>query len=161
MMTELSQVQSITQIVTYLYAILLGSLLCLCYDVLRAVRQVGAKNPFLIFFQDVGFFLFAAVLVFSFLMIRCQGVLRLYVFAGIIPGAIITRYAISRYFMGALVFSFGVFKKTIHRICFPVKWILTTVQSKSGRAFGFVYQKYKNIFKRKKKPLENGGTLDV
>ncbi len=161
MMTELSQVQSAEQILTFLYAVILGGVLCLVFDLFRLHRATTSVGSIVVFAEDLLFFIVSAVVVFCFFMIRCHGVLRLYVFAGIIPGFLVVRYTVSPWFLTVMIALINIIKRCLFFFLTPMIRITTFVFSKFQKSVAVILLKIKNIFKRKKKPLENGSMVDV
>jgi spore cortex biosynthesis protein YabQ len=161
MLTELSQVESTGQIFTFLFSLVLGISLSLTYDVFGCIRFLLGQKKWVTFVADVLFFLLAAVVFFCFLMIRCDGVFRIYALLGTALGFGVSRITVSRLFYSALVSItrwiqrlFGwIFRPFF--ICFgKTKSLFLTKTQKFGKTL-------KNIFKRKKKPLEKSHTVDV
>ena len=161
MMTEFSQVENLQQILTFLYAVLLGGGLCLCYDFLRLRRMTGHVSVIRVFLQDLFFSILSAIVVFCFLLIRCQGIIRVYVFAGMIPGFILVRCTVSRLFLRLSIEIVTVFCKVMRTLFSPFNIIANIVTSKVRRLISTLFCKIKNIFKTKKKTLENDSTVDV
>ncbi len=157
MLTPFSLVDSFHQTITFFLSLLLGGLICCGYDLLRG-RRVGRRpHPLALFFEDVLFCVVAAFLVFCFLLVRCQGQLRLFALMGMGAGWVLTRRFASPYLLRLFVFFFRLLRGLMAKI--------RRVEQKIGRKISQVlekiWQKGKNILKRKQKPLENHKSVDV
>lgn len=104
------EINSVEQILGFLYSAVLGGIFCLGYDVLRAVRAEALFSSICIFFQDIFFSLAAAVICFLFLLGITGGELRSFVFIGLTVGFITVRLTISKIF-------FIILKKAIKSLC--------------------------------------------
>ena len=157
MLTEFSIVNSPDQIITFLYAILLGGLLCVEYDWLRGWRRVFRPSAVSLFLQDLIYCASAAVVVFCFFLVRCDGQLRIYVLLAAGAG-----FGLVRTFLSAILL------RGVVAICKGLRWIrrkalppLYKIRDKSAVQIRRIMAKCKNILKRKKKPLENPQSVDV
>ncbi len=74
----------------------MGFLLGAYYDVFRILRCVLHPGTKRVFFQDMLFFLTAAPIVFLFTLAVADGVVRLYLFAGLVAGFFAYRYTVGR-----------------------------------------------------------------
>lgn len=114
------EINNFSQILSFLYSFILGSIYCIVYDVIRAARKGFRCSDFAVFLQDIIFWLLCAVTCFCFLLSVTYGEIRAYIIIGIIFGFIVFRLTVSRvlYFillriMRALNF---IFKKTNHAL---------------------------------------------
>lgn len=88
----------------FLQAVGIGAVLILCYDLLIAFRRVIAHHPVIVAAEDLLFWLAAALAVFSGLYCTNQGILRSFLFLGMILGALLCGSTISPLFIrGAAV----------------------------------------------------------
>lgn len=87
------------QALTFLMSLGLGAVLCLLYDVVRALHKTFIKGFLEVLVCDILFWCVAAFLTFCFLIIRCFGSVRVFVLVGELIGAVITRYTLSRLFL--------------------------------------------------------------
>jgi len=161
MLTQLPQVEPVDQVVTFAYAVIMGIALCLLYDLLRCFRLLKSCGNLRIFIQDMIYFSVSAGIVFCFLLIRCHGELRYYVLLGTLIGWLFFRFTVSRWVL-------AITTKVIRFI----GRIIVALFSPLNRFFAVIFQKIhlltrkaanyiKNIYKRKKKPLENDTAVDV
>jgi len=74
----------------------MGFLLGAYYDVFRILRCILRPGAVSVFWQDMLFFLTAAPLVFLFALAVADGVVRLYLFAGLVAGFFAYRYTVGR-----------------------------------------------------------------
>ena len=88
-------------------SVVFGIILCLVYDVFRALRKTVSHTITLTFFEDLLFSFLAAVTTFLFLLSTTNGEIRGYVLLGAVFGFILSRLTISRIFcfLLKLVFS--------------------------------------------------------
>lgn len=105
------EINSFSQITGSLFAILLGLVLSLVYDVIRALRKVGVKSFFAVFLGDIFFSFLSAVITFLFLLVFTNGAIRLYVIFFEALGFLLCRAVISKIFVKLLTAVFSFFKK--------------------------------------------------
>lgn len=74
----------------------MGFLLGAYYDVFRILRCILRPGAVRVFWQDMLYFLTAAPLVFLFALAVNDGVMRLYLFAGLVAGFFAYRYTVGR-----------------------------------------------------------------
>ena len=94
------------QVHTFLLSLVLGAVICLVYDFLRAMHLVFLKGFFEVLITDVLFWVFFSFVTFFYLLIYCKGVVRGYVICGIFLGFVAIRLTISRFIL--FVFRLGV-----------------------------------------------------
>lgn len=90
------------QIQTLGYALLVGVLLCLSYDLIRFFNKLTKPSTFVLALVDIIYWIYAAVVTFCFFMLFSKGVIRLYAYLGFFTGFFICRITISKLFMIAL-----------------------------------------------------------
>lgn len=74
----------------------MGFLLGAYYDIFRILRRVLHPGTVRVFFQDIVFFVTAALMTFLFALAVADGVLRVYLFVGLITGFFAYRYTVGR-----------------------------------------------------------------
>lgn len=84
------------QLLTVVYSICLGIILCVCYDVLRAFRRAMGSGAVAIFIGDIFYFIISAFAVFLFLLARTNGEIRGYVLVCALSGFVLCRVTLSR-----------------------------------------------------------------
>ena len=85
-MTPLPEVDNFAQITTFALAIGVGLALCLLYDLFRIFRLLWPPSRLLLFFEDVLYWVLSALVVFCFLLVRCDGSIRFFAVLGLILG---------------------------------------------------------------------------
>lgn len=91
------EISSNSQAFGTLVAMALGVALCICYDLVRAVRNYKRPKSIVVFLMDIFVFAFGAVTVFCFLQLFTNGQPRLYVFFFIGAGFLFCRVSVSYY----------------------------------------------------------------
>ena len=86
MSTGFENVESLTQIYTFLLSIALGAAVGVVYDMFRAFRRAIPCRKISVFFQDIVFWLIACFVFFCFLLIRCEGQIRFFALLGMFSG---------------------------------------------------------------------------
>lgn len=84
------------QLLTFFYALGLGLLLCVYYDVLRAFHKAGFNSAWGVFIGDIIYCITSAFITFLFLLARTNGEIRGYVLTSALIGFVITRLTLSR-----------------------------------------------------------------
>ena len=87
------------QLQTLGYAVMVGVLLCLSYDLLRFFNIIIKPSTALMVALDVVYWIYAAVVTFSFFMLFSKGVIRFYAFIGFAVGFCVCRITVSKLFM--------------------------------------------------------------
>jgi len=107
------------QTVGFLWSVAFGALLGLFYDVFRIVRVAVRAPSVVVFFQDVAFWFLAGLCTFIFIFAVNAGELRLFLFLGILAGAVVYYFT-----LGMLVMAFAravvSFVKRVLRLIFRV-----------------------------------------
>ncbi len=147
------------QVLTFFLSMLLGAVLCLVYDIMRAVRKFWLNKYWSVFITDIIYWIFSALITFIFLISRTNGEIRGYVFIGELLGFILCRITISRVFFYVMY-------------CFLKK--INTLKSRLNKAMTLFYIKFersmlcicnniirflKSIGKTIKKLLKKGNNL--
>ena len=118
----------------------MGFLLGAYYDVFRVWRCIKCANAWQVFWQDVLFFVTSAAAVFVFALAVTDGVLRVYLYVGLIAGFAAYRYTVGRAVVGAVTL-----------VCRVLSRMAARVRHRVGEAWAFVAKKVqKNIKKFKK-----------
>lgn len=85
------------QIVSFLYAVLVGFIWAFVFDILRAVRKSRRHSHLIIFIEDFLSCLLFTFITFILLMARCNGEVRGYMLCGEVIGFAIFRLILSRF----------------------------------------------------------------
>ena len=145
------EIHSSHQLLTFLFAIVLGLLFCLLYDIFRALRVAVHFSNIAIAVQDILFWAVCAFLNFLFFLARTSGEIRLFVIIGIVIGFLVCRVSVSRIIFPALCF---VFKKTrsflrlINRGYAALLSRFLHLSRTLGSFFAKRYQNIKNLIKK-------------
>lgn len=99
------------QAVTFLLSVVLGAVLALYYCFFKAMRLVGSKSWATVFFQDIFFWVSAAVVTYCFFILRCRGEIRFFVYAGMLIGFTLYRVLLTKFTVKILKFPLEIFKK--------------------------------------------------
>ena len=99
----------IGQMLFFLSTVFFGSILLLCYDVIRGFRRVWIHNGWLVMLEDLVFWFLTGVACFRFLCWYNQGQLRGFFFLGFGIGMLVYYWKVSKY----VVKFFSIFFKKI------------------------------------------------
>ena len=97
MSTGFENVESLTQIYTFLLSIALGAAVGVVYDMFRAFRRAIPCRKISVFFQDVIFWLIACIVFFCFSLIRCGGQIRFFALLGMFSGFTLWIMTVGKY----------------------------------------------------------------
>lgn len=106
-------------------SVLMGGLLLLCYDCLAALRKILPHPPKAVVLEDLLYWTGTALFLFARIYETNQGILRNFLFLGILLGAVVTGGTISPCFVKGceiiLGFPVEIIKKIINRLLFWMK----------------------------------------
>ena len=108
-------------LLTLLFAAILGVCLCVLYDVFRILRKAIKTNLIVTFIEDLLYFALAAYFTFLLLYVRTKGEMRWFVLLGEGAGFILCRCTLSRAIMAVSGFIIGIFVKANRSLH---KWIV-------------------------------------
>lgn len=91
------EINSGFQILSFLYAFLLGILFSVFYDFFKVTRKVFNLSDLIIFIEDIIYFLIISFVTFLFLISTTNGKLRIYVFLSVSLGFYIWKISLSKY----------------------------------------------------------------
>ncbi len=132
------------------WAALCGAVLCVLYDVFRALRKNGLRTKFAVFVQDILFATISAFFVFAFLMRFTKGEYRGYVPASFLTGFLCYNYTLSRFSAKLFIFMFSKIKKTMRFLILIERKICERIVSLSA----YFNNVLKHIFQGVKKLLK-------
>lgn len=150
------EINSLSQVTFFLWAMLLGGIYCFFYDMLRAYRKNIHPSAVAVFAQDIFYSVLCAFVCFCFLLAATGGELRAYIFCGIAAGFAVFRLTLSRFF--TFIFSkiicllraiFRFFRAVFRRITVFSANIIDCVQKKMNFFFRFVADTSKKGLKKK------------
>lgn len=104
------------QALTFFMSFGLGALLCLLYDIVRALHKTAVKGFFEVLISDLIFWFVAAFITFCFLILRCQGTVRGFVLFGQLAGFLTVRFTLSRFLIKFFVFAVSIFSTCFRAI---------------------------------------------
>lgn len=128
----------------FCYSLIFGIFISVFFDLFRSLRRINNYSDLQVFFQDIGFFIIVTPAVFIFLLAYTYGILRAFVFSGLILGFIAWRITVSRYFVLLLSWILGLFKRFISEFS-------RKVSSISDKVILFLHENVKKFLKIVKK----------
>ncbi len=143
------------QILTFLLSLCLGSILCIVYDFIRAIRKSGFNSFWSVFFVDILFSVFAAFITFVFLIARTNGEIRGFVLFGEVLGFIIFRLTFSQIIFRVLLF----ITKNIVLIFKTINILIVRLYINFEKTNKKLIKYFCSMFKRVKKVLKNWGKV--
>lgn len=126
------------QIIAFLIALSLGGALSAVYSFLAAFFKEKKKEYAAIAIMQFAYFFIAAFVIFGFLMLYTNGILRGYIFIALILGFLIVRIALKKII--------GKFVRAIIRILTVLKKYLKIALKPLARLKKFVYNLFVHIF---------------
>ena len=117
-----------SQIGIFLIYFFAGLVICLLYDMFRAVRKTIKTSDFMTYIEDIIFWICVAIFLIYLIFIFNSGELRFFMFIAICIGGIVYYFVLSKYIMNISVHILGFFKsilkKIINIILIPLKLFL-------------------------------------
>ncbi len=160
---DFSELDISNQIITFLWFIGIGGVFCVIYDMFRAIRRRGNLSRVATFFADVLYILFFAFIVYSALLVRCNGRIRIFALMGCVIGWSGVRLTLSRwiYKFFSIIISFMIrIKDWINlKILRPIKTRIPIIFKGIKAKFGKVKNKYIKYLKKEKKHLQKDKEL--
>lgn len=166
-MTFLPEVENTGQLLTFLLASAAGAVFCLFYDFFRVWRKISPPSAVLAFFQDILFWVLCAFAFFCFLIVRCDGQIRIYALLGALLGFFAFRKTLSRIIFPVILFCvktvFNLFNTIVCKLICPVinsiKRIIRCLLKYINRLFSLCINYIKKLFftavhRKKKKPSQ-------
>ena len=102
------EISNYSQFTSFLISICAGIIYCLIYDIFRGYRLYKKVNNFVVFFQDIGYFVLITFATFLLLIAFSNGEIRAYIIFALLIGFIVCNFTISK--ITVKVFGF-IFKK--------------------------------------------------
>lgn len=91
------EIHIVDQLVSFLYSVITAVFLSLINDFFIAYRRLKKCSVFSVFFQDLFFWIVAALETFLLLMARCNGEIRGYILLGMLFTAVLWHFTLSRF----------------------------------------------------------------
>ena len=149
------------QLTTFGLSVLLGVLFCLLYDVFRALHIEVFRCFWSVFISDILYWMLILFFAYSFLLIFCNGNVRVYVLFGNALGFALCRFTLSKLFVKFCIIVVRLIRKLIEYIQIPFV-IFSGIMSIMYEKLCLFSKKIVNIlFKKKKKHLERDNTNGV
>ena len=105
-----------SQIGTFFIYFLAGVVICLLYDIFRAMRKTIKTSDFITYIEDTIFWLIVAIFLVYLIFVLDSGQIRFFMFLAICFGGIIYYFTLSKYFMNVSVKFLGLIKKILKKI---------------------------------------------
>lgn len=133
------------QVISFLYALLVGFVWALFFDFFRAFRKISSHSAILIFIEDLFSFLVFTFVTFMLLMARCNGEVRGYIIVAEAGGFFAYRFMLSRFVMRILSFCFSFFAKVFHAFNNLVERFGCFLEEKTGKVWGNIKKLIKKL----------------
>lgn len=138
-----------------------GMLLCVVYDLFRALRRVIPHAAGMVSLEDFLYWIMACLLTFGFAFVRTDGVIRGYVIVGMLLGAVLYYAVFGSRVVGILAWMFGLVKRLIAAIWYvlskPVKKLWQIWQ----KMIEFTHKKGYNAIKMRGNRPKDGSGEDI
>ena len=90
-----------------------GILICLTYDIFRALRKSIKTSDLATYIEDIIFFIIVSIFLIYLIFIVNDGSIRGFIFIGLILGGVLYYFTLSKYFMNISIFIFTFLKKIL------------------------------------------------
>ncbi len=143
------------QLLSFCYAVALGMILSLVYDIFKALRLAYNHKTLTVFFEDIFYFLFSAFATFIFFLIFTGGEIRLFILVGLFIGFFVWKMTLSYFTVFVLRRFLNLLKSFFAFINRKIIEFLNVF----GKFFPIFKKILKNIQNRLKKLLKTGKGL--
>ena len=140
------EINNFNQYTCFLYAIILGALMEIVYDLFKFDRTLFKRSKVVIFISDVLLWVIYAFTLFSFCVVFSNGQIRGYIVFANLLGFIIFRFTVSKLFWHL----FKPIKKIANKIKRHYLFLLEKANFLLSRIVVWVKKLWKNIFFNKK-----------
>ena len=144
------------QVLTFIYSLVLGMMICTFYDILRALRKTGSRSYLSVFIGDIFFWIVSAFVTFIFLLSRTNGEIRGYVLISMLLGFTLWRITLSKPLFYLFVTVIGFLRHTlnktidlINRCTDKLAVLLTVFTGKIIKILKSLYEKLKKLLKNR------------
>ena len=148
------------ELLLFVKSIWYGALLVLIYDTLRIGRNVIRHSAAVTAMEDLCFWIFCALFLFSRWFTENSGILRAYLGAGVVLGSLACRLSISPIFVKFFTF---LWKKILKVLIFPLNLVKKLIKRLKSRLIRVKLVLNKKLAKRKRgkrPPVTNKGELN-
>lgn len=161
MLTQYPQVENASQLLTFGLAILLGGMLCLVYDCYRTLILHRKPLSILSHCADIVYCIVSALTCFCFLLVECQGEIRIYAILGFVFGFFLVRRFCSKHIRNFIRTVYKGIAAIVSFVFHPVIGIVQWCYRKIIPVIAKLQKTMQLFSKNKEKPLANDGTVDV
>ena len=144
-----------SQIGIFLIYLIAGVLICLLYDIFRAVRKTVKTPDLVTYIEDTIFWILVAIFLIYLIFVLNSGEIRFFMFIAICLGGIVYYFTLSKYFMNIsvhiLTFVKIIVKKLLSILLIPLKLFLRI----NKKVKCIVCINFKKIWSKSKKKVEN------
>ena len=137
---------NLEQLTNFIYFIITGMILGIIFDIFRILRKSFKTSDIVTNIQDILFGLITGIVLLSSIFLFNNGELRLYLFIGIIFGAIIYLLSISKYFIKINILIISFIKKVIFLITKPFVILLKFIKKLFFKPISFICINLKLLF---------------
>lgn len=125
----------------YLFCIFIinGIVIGLLFDFFRIARKVISTNDMVTYLEDILFWILAGATVLYSIFVFNNGELRLFLFLGIIVGAIFYLLCISSYMIKTNIKIINIVKKILEIFLMPFKFLYKTLQKLLFKPIYFIF----------------------
>lgn len=124
----MSAVNISQQTLSFMYSLILGATLSVCYDMIRILHKKAVRSIVAIQVIDVLFLVVTAFITFSFLMIFSNGQIRLYLLLGELMGFVLWSVTLSCFLQKIILLLLGVVNKTYVFILKPFRFFYKQIK---------------------------------
>ena len=144
-----------SQIGIFLIYLIAGVLICLLYDIFRALRKTVKTPDLVTYIEDTIFWILVAIFLIYLIFVLNSGEIRFFMFIAICLGGIVYYFTLSKYFMNIsvhiLTFVKIIVKKLLSILLIPLKLFLRI----NKKVKCIVCINFKKIWSKPKKKVEN------
>ena len=144
-----------SQIGIFLIYLIAGVLICLLYDIFRALRKTVKTPDLVTYMEDTIFWILVAIFLIYLIFVLNSGEIRFFMFISICLGGIVYYFTLSKYFMNIsvhiLTFVKIIVKKLLSILLIPLKLFLRI----NKKVKCIVCINFKKIWSKSKKKVEN------
>lgn len=144
-----------SQIGIFLIYLIAGVLICLLYDIFRALRKTVKTPDLVTYIEDTIFWILVAIFLIYLIFVLNSGEIRFFMLIAICLGGIVYYFTLSKYFMNIsvhiLTFVKIIVKKLLSILLIPLKLFLRI----NKKVKCIVCINFKKIWSKSKKKVEN------
>ena len=139
------------QFFSFFIFIIVGVIISFVFDIFRILRKTIKTSDFITYIEDIIFWIISMFIILISIFIFNNGVLRLYIFIGIIAGAIIYLVFISKYIISIGLYCINILKNFFLVLLIPLKYILNLIKKLFFKPISFIIINIRKLtFKIKK-----------